>query len=1202
MPMAIPHLGRFESRTVLLNYLETDFLLVKEGSRTKIYAAGKKAKFVHKLFNLLREVADRDSIQIEVREARLQMISDAVDLGDKELRQVVKALADSFDRWELKHFVARIGDEETEVSLSAAISVLDGTPHLDWNLNFKVLPDEAPEDAEFVQEHLIQYLAALQQRLKRERSGIGGGIYIPVDHVDDAKQEKVRRADSSVSSTSGPSRWRHVRNFVSVAVVATAGRGKTSLLISEAERLAKSAAQALKESAPLTSIRIPVFLRLNQLVAAAKFRGSDWLSPALREAGFLSAATAVASCMARRTLVLLLDGLDEVEWSHRDEVDALLSDLADMRIATIFTSRPEAFEIASPDVRKAYQAVTLPQFTSSQVSDYIRRRFPESKPARRPPSAWSRRTWEPLLLALACDTMTERSLDSHGDRESDLYDELLRAMLSTGWRKQPSAERRRRSRVAPAKIRALEAIACHMSSRASSTVPISEEIAAAILEDHPFESGRRFATSLDELVEGDGVLRRRGMSRPEIDFGHGMFQSYLTARSLASAGSAGVEQALGRAWFDPHWEDVVVFMAGLGALQLSDVISLSDGPDVFRTRLVLAARCAGQMTSGDVDFSSLAVRLLALLEDRYTDAMSALTSMGGAAYGSILQTFVARPSARLGQLLAEVATDDRAKRVLRVFVETSSNSSERLRAALAAASLGDTETLKHVLSMDTSESSFDPSSRHETWSAAGAITSGRWNDPSVEVLFEAYQRKPPGSFGRAVLARALGGIHSAVADTFAWEILSDKEEPAELRGEIAYDLFSRGERGSTLFYGASSGFTLFGTSLFEAISTLATGGTRAMDAAFRLMSASGDPLVATVGVMFTRDEHDESEAKAAHRALLWSADVEVRFDAIRDLHVDELELCVQALAVLAKHERDDVRRRAAEACREMPPASVESIVCELLTDPVDHVRRQAINTAGNLRLLAALPSLLEIERSFDPSSLPTDDDFFASQPSLYQVAMRAEGPDADLAFAAIAAIGDARYGPIATRRFHEGRASATQIAHFRDERLWPLILDQWISSIARATFDVSGMWHDHEIRAATWLAKDAARAFGIFRDPRAINVLLSSLPVISAQVREPLFYSLNTLMTSTNAVEISARLLDGIEQISAKDTKHVVLTSSNGRVMDGTRVMDYGVSYNFNDVRDIFRRAAPFVRQAYEDRNWFAWYRRCEAALRDPGA
>ena len=1171
--MSQPSFGSFATRQALLDAVEADFLRVSRNGRPMIYGGKRKAAFVHAVFDQLRTRINEPSKRLVLREAALIEIGDGVGLVDRELRAAVQTLAEAFAAWEMKNFPATINGELQQVVVSGDFCSAAGRLLVDLEVGLDLLDGEPDTgDADVNRDHLLRYLRWLTNSLRRSESQIGRGIYIPVAEVrpspSSPRSEIAEMGDDQPTGRNQPSRWNEVRTFGSVAVVAPAGRGKTSLLRAEAKRFAELALPALEGDTPVRLITIPLFLRLDDVseVMSSGQPLEEMLQLTLKRAEVDSGVIdAVVAHVIRGAALLLLDGLDEVPWERRDDIDDMLILLAERRIPTTFSSRRESFDFAQPLLRELYTAIELMPFSPASVDSYLHARFHDPVMLAMASSrvASERQPWDALLLALFCDALDDGEAPRSVRRLTriELYDRLLRTTLQGPWRQQKHPERRRRFRVADAKIRALEELA--MLAAFTPDGRISECDLAHVLVSHPFDVGTHFDHALDELVEGDGILVRRGGVRAEYEFLHPTFRSYLTARRLASTGAPGVTMAMDRAWFDSHWQDVVVFMASLGALDPSTILSTVERSDVFNQRLYLAGRCLGHVKGVDQRVTAIADRILSIYQhsrfDERADARPALVEMGQNSYEAVLREFTECPNGDLGHLLADVATDHRAARALRAFVkDVRADLAERAMAAAAATRLGEHDLWQFLFPIVTWEGNFiDVAARYGVPAMVSkAIAQGAFSDDAAQRIYAEYSRYPSGSFERHALAGALPQIHTPTADALAWQILADKSEIEDIREDLATAMFvSRSGR---------TALSLLLGRVFPLITTMACEGVRRTEDAVAAMKRSSDNVAAAFAAALD-EELDAGDARF-RRGLLASEDPAMQLAAIELFRESENRLCVQALAILAIHEDASIRSRAVRSCRNFPSAAVDSIVLDLLDDPDIGVRIDAISTTAELRLKSSVAKLESLATAADDAIAWSATD-------------------------ALASIAEVETAPTVVRRFHEAQATASQLAHFHDDRVWPLLENRWKAVAPSATYSVDALLLDEDVERSRRQAKDAASALGILRDPRAVDLLLNGFCFAAAIVRPSIIESLDLLMNHSNAVVISTRVLDGIDVISARDNRHVVQIPSCG-----PRTIDFGFGRLFDETRAMYRllrRAAPIVRRELSDEDWERWCERC---------
>ncbi len=322
---------------------------------------------------------------------------------------------------------------------------------------------------------------------------------------------------------------------------------------------------------------VPVYLSVRDLFAQ---RGDGWgrVRAHLESHGEAAVLDALESARTEGRLVVLLDGLDEIEDTKRSAATNLVSQLSDAlgsstlvvasrRIGYAKAPLPAPFVVADVQKLEHAQQVRL-------LTHYLR---PEAA-QRRTPSDWvdtlngnaslAEDAANPLLLTLMAIVINGGG--APGPRRSQLYDQVLAKLLAD--------EHHEPSRPLPLVdyVRdALVDIAAEMTHRGEIECPLSV-METALLKANKRCDGVLLEPSAWGAAPGDSItqavlsrLRSCGILGPyrgserDWSFWHRSFQEALTAKSLLQSGvDAAVERA---ASVDDRlnlWAEAFAFLAG----------------------------------------------------------------------------------------------------------------------------------------------------------------------------------------------------------------------------------------------------------------------------------------------------------------------------------------------------------------------------------------------------------------------------------------------------------------------------------------------------------------------------------------------------------------------------------------------------------------------------------------------------------------
>jgi HEAT repeat protein len=1183
----LPTQGTFQSPAEALEALAASLLDVESGGRRLIYRSSRLENFIKGVFAVLPRTDLTRDAEVTLSEPEIRQLAEKAGFERKELRAEMKKFSNAVEHWQFRRATALVAGIKHEVEVFADVSTL---PELTISIQVG-LTRGAGIDPSFARDQLLEYARRVRQEMESSRPQIGAGVYVQVERVERQQPEPDLEGLDRLRPAPKPA-WRSFQEEqTSIAVLGPAGAGKSAILRNEAIRHCERFIFAASEGGPIAHSILPIHLTLTSFAQAAESNSSKeigrWLLTALNSAGTsVGEAEAVIDQVRIGRVVFLLDGLDEVPWTLRDEAEAVLSTLAESHLPTVFTSRPESYQFSSPRLHALYESVSLPSFSPGEIQEYVRRRFHDRAELARKVVKRAEREHalgNPLLLALYCDAIAASFKSTHHHTRAELYEYVLRGLLSGSWREESHIEKRRRARTVEPKLRLLERIAERMSLLPGSEPMLDEAgLSDFIREATELEAiavSPRFPTVLDELVERDGVLRKRQRGlKPAFEFLHPTIWSYFVARSLRHASD--FSRPLTRSWFDAQWADVLVFLAGMVPDTNRLVGPLLDDVDFFNERLLMAARCLAEVppdvsaqANDEIIRRSIAALHKTTAPEEKEIVFEALLHLGPRVYPALLDEFREEPSPEIAGLLAKIAKDNQALAAIRaVLCDPNKAILNRLEYAVFATRLGDESLCDCLLPPDKWDSeSLDVVAKYDLPTLLATPLAAACSSPAViKQLVETLELQPRGSTEREVIALTLAKIQDPAASRRAWRMVADPTEDAGIRVDLLYELLF-GCGGSPT--NASSLFSGKREAILEIVVALGENNSAGILSA---LHASLDPAVALLGAVL----QPEAEPTRQFRlSMLGHEDPEIQLAAVTAFKHLEYTLALQVLDSLASHSDARLRKRAVMLLAAFVPSWAGNIVLRGLVDREREVRRAAYSVAGKLRLAAAVPILLRL--------VETEQELMGRELDQNDIEALSEiGHALDV----LAEIGDLRAVPAVMRRFHEGRISPASLSKFKDDRIVTVLLHQWKDAVRAITWS---RFIDFEPGSTDRFhrAKDVAIALGECDHAEVIFALLSQLSGVSPQLRLEILQASKNLLNSKTALRASELLLAQVEIIQARDNRadvlfgrrHITVDYSFGRA-DGEAEAAYRV----------LRRAAPVVRRRLSDAAWRIWTSRCQ--------
>jgi HEAT repeat protein len=222
-----------------------------------------------------------------------------------------------------------------------------------------------------------------------------------------------------------------------------------------------------------------------------------------------------------------------------------------------------------------------------------------------------RRTCEsPILLVFACLLHAEGEL-AGAVRRTDLYQRIRRRLFLGEWKGLPNPPIWADGKIREARVTAWLseiALALFRAAPESKTFALSAwDTAVASPGATPTHTRITPPLAADELfsdLEQCGFLVYAGWGtgdEPHYSFPHRSFIAFLAGRALAARPrEEWMKEAIDHLWFQPAWDDVILFLSG--HLNESDADALIEGienqpEDIFRQRLRWQWRIAGEVVS-----------------------------------------------------------------------------------------------------------------------------------------------------------------------------------------------------------------------------------------------------------------------------------------------------------------------------------------------------------------------------------------------------------------------------------------------------------------------------------------------------------------------------------------------------------------------------------------------------------------------------
>jgi HEAT repeat protein len=462
----------------------------------------------------------------------------------------------------------------------------------------------------------------LRPRLRPEElelleSRRSAGDYRPLDKLEQERLE-LRGQEMQEQLHRQTTAWETIRSGLTrTALVGDPGFGKTMLSWLETGRRNEEALRKIEAGAvSFDDVEFALYL------PASEVAGAIGKKSALAAILTLIATRHESSTQIRQQLktsieagrcLICLDALDEVEEKYRGSLDrALLAFVpSGSQVRMLLTSRRAGY-VRSPVHVRDEDELELLAFDEPEMAKAITAWFGRDRETAA--KVWSHiRAQEtvkqvlrsPLLLQLACQAAAEAKRKGADlpawERRSDLYETFL-ADVQEKWK----------ARARPTE----EAADCFL--------PLAAELCFRMWKMDPLRQfwDSKSVTDLIQKVRKLGgyepLTRRRDLKKDLkqagilVPFGpdtggtplmfiHRTFGEYLVGCHLARMleEDTGWEFLSHKAW-DPAWEEAIVFAAGqIGEAEtcrkLLRLLSDEEADDLFRHRLALAARCAGEM-------------------------------------------------------------------------------------------------------------------------------------------------------------------------------------------------------------------------------------------------------------------------------------------------------------------------------------------------------------------------------------------------------------------------------------------------------------------------------------------------------------------------------------------------------------------------------------------------------------------------------
>ena len=476
-----------------------------------------------------------------------------------------------------------------------------------------------------------RYLECVRQVLQRivnpwssERHTMGN-LFVPIK-VDTRFQiphfvSGAKKAERLVSLRDAVARY---RAFV---LVGEPGAGKTTAL--KAVGLA-----ALECRLPLgtrqgqSEMLDPVWVELRRFPAQTRSLQAHIIQT-YSDFGFPNATSFVQHRLSTRSLLILLDGLDEVADQDLpavlDKIREFAHEFPDNRI--IVTCRVAHYDRQLDDLSEATVAVT--PFNDVQIGAYLRHRsFPPGKSAVQLMTLLRERPEvraicrNPLLLTIVASLYAETDYDLPSSR-CEFYSTCIDALLRR-WDFRREIDRKNRFQVTT-KSRVLEQVALNLQKRPEPAADAGEpEIVRLVAEALP-DLGLPSSLAEDvvrEIIRNTGLLIYVAPER--LRFAHLTFQEFFAARQVDASSTEEMmfdpDQWPSLPAILPHWREVAILFCGISKRAGQFISKLTVDPE-------LAAACIAEGGAAPV---ALATNVLRLLEQR-PDVPAALRAMAAMA-------------------------------------------------------------------------------------------------------------------------------------------------------------------------------------------------------------------------------------------------------------------------------------------------------------------------------------------------------------------------------------------------------------------------------------------------------------------------------------------------------------------------------------------------------------------------------------------
>jgi hypothetical protein len=357
-----------------------------------------------------------------------------------------------------------------------------------------------------------------------------------------------------------------------------AGSGKTTLLQWVA---VKAATRSFEGSLAEWNALIPFFIRLRDCIESGLPKPEDFPSLIAPAISGLAPNKWVHQKLLSGQAILLVDGVDEMRETQRDDVRKWVGELATAfpRTKIVVSSRPTAIKEGWMD-RENFQEAELQPMDLADISVFVdhwhsavREQLQDEEEIRELASmaesvksvikgspAIRNLATSPLLCAMLCALNRDRRQNLPSDR-IELYEACCQ-MLADRRDKERRVALQDYPQMSYRQKRALlEDLAYWLMTNTWSVVPKEravERISRRLVNMQPYIKNTTAEDVMRLFIDRTGLLRE---PKPEhIDFTHRTFQEFFAAKAALDEGNIG--DLVNRAHQD-QWEEVVVLAAGL---------------------------------------------------------------------------------------------------------------------------------------------------------------------------------------------------------------------------------------------------------------------------------------------------------------------------------------------------------------------------------------------------------------------------------------------------------------------------------------------------------------------------------------------------------------------------------------------------------------------------------------------------------------